>query len=293
MTNQYYWALTDDEYIAHHGILGQKWGIRRYQNADGTLTEEGKKHVYGAGAYGGYETQASRLQRAKKGIKYDKKLYSAEKKLGKAMEKGDKEAIDKHKKNIEYLKNTKNIYMKDLSDNEIELGRKYMQNNAAFWAGLVMGGPVGGLGATIAASVVNGTYKTAKEVKKEYDERFDKFSKDYQETGGEATARAAAKKAGLDQGDNWKMYRYAQAGDKRAQEVVKQWESEKKSSSTEKKGMSSKTIDDKVAYAKKTGKFDMEFLEQNGDMDPTASRYLKGKELENAYKQWLQKTYGQ
>lgn len=28
--------------LAHHGILGMKWGIRRYRNADGTLTEEGK-----------------------------------------------------------------------------------------------------------------------------------------------------------------------------------------------------------------------------------------------------------
>ena len=30
-------------YLKHHGILGQKWGVRRYQNEDGTLTEEGKK----------------------------------------------------------------------------------------------------------------------------------------------------------------------------------------------------------------------------------------------------------
>lgn len=30
--------------IEHHGILGMKWGVRRYQNADGTLTESGKKH---------------------------------------------------------------------------------------------------------------------------------------------------------------------------------------------------------------------------------------------------------
>lgn len=30
-------------YLKHHGIRGQKWGIRRYQNPDGTLTAEGKK----------------------------------------------------------------------------------------------------------------------------------------------------------------------------------------------------------------------------------------------------------
>lgn len=29
--------------FAHHGILGMKWGVRRYQNPDGSLTEEGKK----------------------------------------------------------------------------------------------------------------------------------------------------------------------------------------------------------------------------------------------------------
>lgn len=36
------------EYIAHHGIKGQKWGVRRYQNPDGTLTDEGRRR-YGYG----------------------------------------------------------------------------------------------------------------------------------------------------------------------------------------------------------------------------------------------------
>lgn len=33
-------SLSND-YLEHHGIKGQKWGIRRYQNPDGTLTAEG------------------------------------------------------------------------------------------------------------------------------------------------------------------------------------------------------------------------------------------------------------
>lgn len=31
--------------LEHHGILGMHWGIRRYQNKDGTYTEEGKKRL--------------------------------------------------------------------------------------------------------------------------------------------------------------------------------------------------------------------------------------------------------
>ena len=37
--DEFYDAL----YLAHHGVKGQKWGIRRYQNKDGSLTSEGKQ----------------------------------------------------------------------------------------------------------------------------------------------------------------------------------------------------------------------------------------------------------
>ena len=33
--------------LYHHGIKGQRWGVRRFQNPDGTLTEEGRKR-YGS-----------------------------------------------------------------------------------------------------------------------------------------------------------------------------------------------------------------------------------------------------
>lgn len=32
------------EELYHHGILGQKWGVRRYQNKDGSLTSLGERH---------------------------------------------------------------------------------------------------------------------------------------------------------------------------------------------------------------------------------------------------------
>lgn len=33
--------LRDDE-LYHHGVKGQRWGVRRYQNPDGTLTAQGE-----------------------------------------------------------------------------------------------------------------------------------------------------------------------------------------------------------------------------------------------------------
>ena len=47
MMNQYYWSLEDPvmDFIAHHGILGQKWGVRRFQDKSGRLTAEGRDRL--------------------------------------------------------------------------------------------------------------------------------------------------------------------------------------------------------------------------------------------------------
>lgn len=39
--------IVSNDYLAHHGVKGQKWGVRRYQNPDGTLTPQGRKRLFG------------------------------------------------------------------------------------------------------------------------------------------------------------------------------------------------------------------------------------------------------
>jgi len=41
-----YYAYDNSPSLSHHGTKGMHWGVRRYQNPDGTLTEEGKKRYY-------------------------------------------------------------------------------------------------------------------------------------------------------------------------------------------------------------------------------------------------------
>lgn len=52
--------------VSHSGIKGMKWGVRRYQNLDGTLTEEGKKRYGNPEGYEAAAKESSALEEATK-----------------------------------------------------------------------------------------------------------------------------------------------------------------------------------------------------------------------------------
>ena len=68
------WNYTHSEELYHHGIKGMKWGVRRYQNRDGSLTRAGKyrarqvREHAGPGKY--YGSTERQIAKNKKDLEY-------------------------------------------------------------------------------------------------------------------------------------------------------------------------------------------------------------------------------
>lgn len=155
------------EYLSHHGVLGQKWGVRRFQNADGSLTAAGKRRVYAHGADGGYESRNNRYKRSIQGAKYEKDIVRNQKKLDKAYAKGNEKKIAKYELTDMMLRKNKDIMLKDLSENEIKQGRDYIAIQKATIIGTIIAGPVGGLATGTAAMYSRKAQETQREINKE------------------------------------------------------------------------------------------------------------------------------
>ena len=60
-------TLYDSNFLEHHGVIGQKWGIRRYVNSDGSLTPEGRRRYGNARGLGKYANNNSFVRRLASG----------------------------------------------------------------------------------------------------------------------------------------------------------------------------------------------------------------------------------
>lgn len=96
-----------DSYLAHHGIPGMRWGVRRYQNKDGSLTSSGRKH-YSAEAKAERKAKKAETKAAKRREKIlnDPKLLKkhfneySEKEINDALKKFDQmQRLESHTKN--------------------------------------------------------------------------------------------------------------------------------------------------------------------------------------------------
>lgn len=99
-------------YLAHHGILGQKWGVRRYQNPDGSLTNAGaKRYVKVESKYNRYLSKSKsfddKISAARK-----KNRAKIENKISKIEAKRNLENADKLDRKIE----KKKAQLKDFDD---------------------------------------------------------------------------------------------------------------------------------------------------------------------------------
>lgn len=145
MSKKYIIVSNHDE-LYHHGIKGQKWGVRRFQNEDGSLTPAGVKR---------YQTDQYGNMTKKGAANYYKDIYNEAKSMGYRGQ-GVHDYVRQHF-------NNEGEYQAFVDNYRKYKGKKALTGIAAGAAGLALTGAAVGAGAYGAAKGISKIGKRAKE----------------------------------------------------------------------------------------------------------------------------------
>lgn len=132
--------MNDHLYLAHHGIKGMKWGVRRYQNPDGSLTSAGRLR---------YDVDGTRLTRAaskhmRKAAKYQQ-YYDEDSARTKKLNARDKKNGTYTAEKARFRREADNEWkeFRDVETRRAKRTQEYHNNAVKYWNNLSTGKKVG------------------------------------------------------------------------------------------------------------------------------------------------------
>jgi hypothetical protein len=124
MSRYYNYDKLSNDQLAHYGVLGMRWGHRRFQNEDGTLTALGKLEE-------AKETNKQSIKDAQRA--YNRAVFSSNKDLAKRAVSNYANAVKKYNYSDEDLKDYKILQkvksQKHISNNQNKLVQQYMSKD--------------------------------------------------------------------------------------------------------------------------------------------------------------------